>query len=310
MFSYDQSQTSGGRLLAISDLHVGHRANQDLLVRLRPTSPADWLIVAGDVAERLADITWALRLLRERFAQVIWVPGNHELWSTRGDPARLRGEERYLRLIEECRELGVITPEDEYPVWPGPAGPVIVAPLFLLYDYSFRPDGTTTRDEALARAYASGVVCTDEVLLRPDPYVGLEDWCHARVKATEHRLTGLDPRLPVVLVNHYPLVREPTRVLRYPEFALWCGTQRTANWHRRFNVIAVVYGHLHIRRTTWHDGVPFMEVSVGYPRERARQGDPTGPCQVLPYGDPEAARVVPRPAPLRNGDRPSRPRFG
>lgn len=68
-----------------------------------------------------------------------------------------------------------------------------------------------------------------------------------------------------MLVNHFPLVREPTRVLRHPEFALWCGTEATADWHTRFNARAVVYGHLHIPRTTWHDGVRFEEVSVGYP---------------------------------------------
>ena len=27
----------------------------------------------------------------------------------------------------------------------------------------------------------------------------------------------------------------------------------------------MVYGHLHIRGTTWLDGVPFQEVSLGYP---------------------------------------------
>ena len=106
-------------------------------------------------------------------------------------------------------------------------------------------------------------------------------------RVTEQRLAALEPGRPVVLVNHYPLVRRAdcgccgTR-----EFALWCGTQRTADWHRRFNAVAVVYGHLHIRRTTWHDGVPFMEVSVGYPREWRARGRPTGPCQVLPL--PEA----------------------
>ena len=60
-----------------------------------------------------------------------------------------------------------------------------------------------------------------------------------------------------MLVNHYPLVREPTRVLRYPQFAEWCGTTRTRDWHVRFNVAAVIYGHLHIPRTTWYDGVRF-----------------------------------------------------
>lgn len=272
-----------GRLLAVSDLHVSHRANRELLTRLWPSSPEDWLIVAGDVAERISDVAWALRLLTERFERVIWAPGNHELWTTRGDPVELRGERRYRALVEMCRLLGVITPEDQYPVWSGPGGPVTVAPLFLLYDYSFRPDGATTKGEALALAYQAGVVCTDEVLLHPDPYMSRDAWCKARVEETARRLAGLDQGLPVVLVNHYPLVREPTRVLRYPQFAQWCGTERTADWHRRFNAVAVVYGHLHIRRTTWHDGVRFMEVSIGYPREQAGIGISTALCDVLPH---------------------------
>jgi 3',5'-cyclic AMP phosphodiesterase CpdA len=272
-----------GKLLAISDLHVSYRQNRELLTGLRPGTSEDWLIVAGDVAERIVDVAWALGLLTERFERVIWAPGNHELWSTKADPVELRGENRYRALVEVCRTLGVITPEDPYPVWAGPGGPVTVAPLFLLYDYSFRPDGTTSKDEALALAYESGVVCTDEVLLHPDPYPSRDAWCEARVNQTERRLTGLDPGLPVVLVNHYPLIREPTRVLRYPQFAQWCGTERTAHWHRCFNVAAVVYGHLHIRRTTWHDGVPFMDVSLGYPGEQGDIGLSTALCLVLPH---------------------------
>jgi hypothetical protein len=79
-----------------------------------------------------------------------------------------------------------------------------------------------------------------------------------------------------VLVNHFPLVREPTRVLRYPEFAQWCGTDRTADWHLRYRAAVAVYGHLHIPRTTWYDGVRFEEVSVGYPREWSRRSTPPG----------------------------------
>jgi hypothetical protein len=48
----------------------------------------------------------------------------------------------------------------------------------------------------------------------------------------------------------------------------------------------VVYGHLHIPRTTYHDGVRFEEVSVGYPREQRRRGLPRGVLrQVLPFED-------------------------
>jgi hypothetical protein len=155
--------------------------------------------------------------------------------------------------------------------------------LFLLYDYSFLPPGTATKAEGLARAYETGVVCADEMMLHPDPYPSRAAWCEARLEMTERRLAALEPGRPTILVNHFPLIREPTRILRYPEFAQWCGTTRTADWHVRFNAMTVVYGHLHIPRTTWHDGVRFEEVSFGYPRERQHRGVTSCvPRQILP----------------------------
>ncbi|WP_327179028.1 metallophosphoesterase [Streptomyces sp. NBC_01335] len=263
-----------GNLLAISDLHVAHEENRRIVAGLRPETEEDWLLVAGDVGEMSEDIAWALGVLASNFAKVVWVPGNHELWTPPKDPLRLRGVERYDHLVELCRSLGIVTPEDPYPVWRGPRGPVTVAPLFLLYDYTFRTHPGLSREEALAAAHEAGVVCTDEYLLHPDPYESRHAWCEARVRLTEERLGALDPDVPLVLVNHYPLVRTPMDVLRYPEFALWCGTERTADWHRRFPVAAMVYGHLHIPRSTVYDGVPFEEVSVGYPREWKRPGHP------------------------------------
>lgn len=229
--------------------------------------------MAGDVAERTDTIEWALGTLSTRFATVVWAPGNHELWTLSTDPIPLRGEARYRYLVSMCQRLGVVTPEDPYPVWNGPDGPLVIAPLFLLYDYSFRPDGAATKAEALDVAYETGIVCSDEAVLYPDPYPSRDAWCHARVAATERRLAALPAGTRTVLVNHFPLIREPTRVLRYPEFAQWCGTDQTADWHRRFGAVTVVYGHLHIPGTTWHDGVRFEEVSFGYPEELTERPD-------------------------------------
>ncbi|NUP04351.1 MAG: metallophosphoesterase [Nonomuraea sp.] len=269
------------RLLGVSDLHVHHPENRAIVEGLRPGSDGDWLLVAGDVGELTTDIAWALRLLASRFAKVVWAPGNHELWTTARDPVRLRGEERYRHLVELCRELGVLTPEDPYPVWEGARGPVTIAPLFVLYDYTFRPEGAATKEEALRLAHEAGVVCTDEALLHPDPYPSRDAWCAARIELTEARLAARPGSLPTVLVNHYPLVREPTRILRHPEFAQWCGTERTAGWHLAYDAAAVVYGHLHIPRLTHHDGVPFMEVSLGYPREWQPRPNPPALPRVI-----------------------------
>ncbi len=277
------------RLLAVSDLHVRHRENRTVVEQLRPGTPADWLIVAGDVAEQTGHVEWALGVLRERFAEVIWVPGNHELWTRSKDPVPLRGEERYRHLVELCRGLGVHTPEDPFPVWDGPGGPAVVAPLFLLYDYTFLSRRPATPEEGLAAAYAAGVVCTDEHLLHPDPHPSRQAWCAQRVVESRRRLDALDPELPTVLVNHWPLTPLPTRVLRHPEFSIWCGTTASADWHVRYRARAVVYGHLHIPRVIFEDGVRFVEASLGYPREWKAREERFGisvsallPRQVLP----------------------------
>lgn len=281
----ERQETAQPRLFATSDLHVGYQENKEIVSGLRPEGPGDWLIVAGDVGEFAADIEWALGLLSERFAQVIWAPGNHELWTHgREQPqAQLRGVERYEYLLAMCRRFGVLTPEDPYPAWTGVGGPAVIVPMFLLYDYTFRPDGASTKEDGLQRAYEAGIVATDEKLLYPEPYPSREDWCAARIEATRARLDALPAGTRTVLVNHFPLVREPTRVLYYPEFAQWCGTVRTADWHVRYNALTVVYGHLHIPRTIWVDGVAHQEVSLGYPREWSRRSRPTViPRQVLP----------------------------
>lgn len=278
-----RSNGAGSRLLAISDLHVSHPENRAVVEQLRPGGDEDWLIVCGDVSESIADVEWALQLLSQRFAKVLWTPGNHELWSTPGEPVALRGEARYRHLIQICRERGVLTPEDPYPIWDGDEGPAVVAPLFVLYDYSFGRNIAATKEQALELAHRAGVVCSDEFLLHPDPYATRDAWCHARIVATEQRLAGCNGHAPIVMVNHFPLIEQPTRVLWHPEFAQWCGTTRTADWHVRFKAKAVVYGHLHIPRTTWHDGVRFEEVSLGYPREWHRRS-PSRPVlrQIMP----------------------------
>lgn len=250
-----------------------------------PSGDGDWLIVAGDVAEYFEDVVDTLATLARRFARVIWTPGNHELWTLPGDPCRLRGEDRYRALVDELRTVGITTPEDPFLTWNGDGGPVTVVPLFLLYDYSFLPPGARTVRDALEQAASAGVTCTDEFVLHPDPHPDRAAWCRQRLSSTRARLYALPVERRTLLVGHWPLVREPTDILYHPEFAPWCGTTATADWPRRFNAAAVVYGHLHVPRTMIVDGVPHVEASVGYPREwRDRRPTSIGLRRVFPTG--------------------------
>jgi 3',5'-cyclic AMP phosphodiesterase CpdA len=254
------------RLYAISDLHLGHRENREAFTGIG-SYPEDWLILGGDVGESLQHLELALEIATSRFARAIWVPGNHELWSYgAGEPS---GEEKYRALVDLCRRYDVLTPEDPYVRWEGEGGPSLLAPLFLLYDYSFRP-ADVSRERAIAWAAESGVSCADERFLSPRPYGGIEEWCIARCGETEARLDRETGSLPVVLINHFPLREDLVRLFRIPRFSLWCGTKRTEDWHLRFRAKVVVSGHLHVPSTDWIDGVRFEEVSLGYPRQRDR----------------------------------------
>ena len=133
------------KLLAISDLHLRYEKNQELLLRLTDHKE-DWLILAGDIGEGVSDLAFAFENLKKKFAKLIWVPGNHELWTMPDEPKGLRGVEKYRELVDFCRQQGVITPEDEYQKVRFGEKDYFIVPTFLLYDYSFRPDDLKFED--------------------------------------------------------------------------------------------------------------------------------------------------------------------
>jgi predicted phosphodiesterase len=279
------------RLLAISDLHVSHRANREALDRV-PPHPSDWLIVAGDVGERPEHLTATLDILTARFARVIWTPGNHDLWAPRTATDRTRGLARYEELLAICRRYGVVTPEDPFLVWPAEPDTFIV-PMFLLFDYSFRPANVPIED-AVRWARDRQVMSGDELMLDPAPYSSLAAWCAARCDLTEARLAGLPDTSRTILINHWPLRYDLARPPRVPEFSVWSGTTRTESWAERFRARRVISGHLHMRTTLWRGGIRFDEVSLGYPRDwRHDRGMAAYFRQVLPESGDDPHDFVP-----------------
>jgi 3',5'-cyclic AMP phosphodiesterase CpdA len=253
------------RLWAISDLHVGYDVNRAAVAAL-PPHPDDWLIVAGDTGETPAHLDFVLRTLRPRFGEVIWTVGNHDLWTPARAPEHSRGVAHYERLVGVCRRHDVRTPEDPYAIWPGEGPRTAIVPVFGLFDYSFRPDEVPL-DQAVAWAAAGGVRGADERLLGAHPFATCAEWCAARIDETEARLASIPEGTRIILVNHWPLRREHAVLPRIPRFSIWCGTRRTEEWHRRYAVDTVIYGHLHLRATHERDGVRFEEVSLGYPTQ-------------------------------------------
>jgi hypothetical protein len=279
------------RLLATSDIHISHRGNRAALDSIGHY-PDDWLIVAGDVGEKADHLRVALDVLTRRFARVIWTPGNHDLWCPAGATDRTRGLARYEELVAICGDRGVMTPEDPYVEFPGSRGTFIV-PMFLLFDYSFRPTDIEA-SRALPWARQAGVLSGDEWMIDPAPFRSIPEWCHARCESTVRRLDALPANSRTVLINHWPLRYDLARPPRIPHFSIWCGTMRTEDWGVRYRASAVVSGHLHMRTTLWRDRVRYEEVSLGYPRDwRHERGIDWYLREILPATSESARRFVP-----------------
>lgn len=253
------------KLYAISDLHLGYEYNRMAISQITPR-PNDWLLLAGDICETRKDLEFAFKSLADKFKQLVWVPGNHELWTLPKKDEPARGQDKYEQMVRVCNDYGVLTPEDPYPVVTFGTQTVRIVPLFLLYDYSFRP-ANVPLGEATAWAMESGIQCTDEHLLHVEPYKDVIAWCHARCKDAEMRLMACSDGIPTVLVNHFPLREDLVWLPMIPRFSIWCGTRLTEDWHTRFNAIVAVSGHLHIPSTKYRNETRFEEVSLGYPSQ-------------------------------------------
>jgi len=175
------------------------------------------------------------------------------------------GVARYDTLVELARGFGVVTPEDPYLLWPGSDRPCYIVPLFTLYDYTFRPDhvrqtGCCPGQRGMALSVVMSTFCT-RLPTRIVPHGAWHEW------RPPNAGWQVCPRnVETILISHFPLRRSHAVLPRVPRFVLGCGTRATENWPTRFRARAVIFGHLHIRRSFEEEGISFHEVSLGYPR--------------------------------------------
>ena len=90
------------KLWALSDLHLSHAPNREALGTL-PAHPDDWLLPAGDVTDGFRHLEWCFDTLNRNFGQLVWVPGNHELWTRSRGASVQRGAALYAKLVEIAR---------------------------------------------------------------------------------------------------------------------------------------------------------------------------------------------------------------
>jgi predicted phosphohydrolase len=252
------------RVFAISDLHTDFKENRLVVERLPDdTFTADTLIVAGDVADRLEVIEYTLALLRSKFRQVCYVPGNHELWVRDGAYDSL---EKLRRVLEACRRVGVETsPVEIDGLW--------VVPLLSWYEPAF--DGDDDRGAEELEGWADFYFCKWPA--------GVRDVCRHFLDMNEANIPR--PEGPVISFSHFLPRRDllpPREFLRFKSLPRVSGCAPLDGQIRRLKSVVHVFGHSHINTDRVIDGVRYVNNALRYPRERASA---TFPLKMVWGGD-------------------------
>jgi hypothetical protein len=265
------------RLAFTSDLHVDHHGDVvDHITRQAMAEAVEVLLVAGDVTPLLDRARRVLAHFRQYLPRVVYVPGNHDLWTSAGSPdSRTRYEET---LPELCAAVGV-----DYL----PAGPIVLGDVTLLgqtgwYDYSLRDPALDVPLAAYERGSLGQLSWSDKHFISwPD----LDDRGLTALMATRLR-ADLDaaPRdRPAWVVTHMLpfaelVVRRPLPWGFIGGFlgASVLGEEIVKAAAAGLEVTQVVSGHTHFRRSVTIEAggrsFPAETSPIGYPREIALGG--------------------------------------
>ena len=264
------------RIFAVSDLHVDLKQNRTWFEALSLFDYQDAaLILAGDLSDNLDRLQTTLAWACQKFAQVFFVPGNHELWVRSSEcPDSIA---KFWQVMQLCDALGVQTRPAQVGVSEATDG-VWIVPLFSWYvqpeeghDSLFVPkpgeDPTLQMwsDKYFTRWPSDGVRVADYFLQLNQAH--LTHPYDAPIITFSHFLPRRD------LIFSTPEERQAMGVSPHDphprfNFSRVAGCTGIEAQLRRIGSVIHVYGHQHRNRHRLINGVRYISHCLGYPRER------------------------------------------
>ena len=238
------------RLFALSDLHVDYEANFKWVRNLsRIDYRDDVLMVAGDVTHHQSQLAACLDTLVARCRNVLFVPGNHDLWVW-GEEREQTSLHKFARVVATVEASGAVMRPSWY-------GQTLIVPLLGWYDYSFGAPS-----EELRQMWMDYRACRwpeeFEVEDVAAHFAGLNrelaPAAASRVITFSHFLPRVDLVPAFVPARHRVL--DPV-----------LGSTRLERQLRQLGSTLHVYGHSHINRRVRLDGVTYVNNAFGYPSE-------------------------------------------
>ena len=272
------------KIYTMSDLHIDYKANLKHLLSLNdPLYKEAGLIVAGDATDSLEILEQLLSHFKTAFAEVYFVPGNHELWVQRSGESD--SVAKFWAIVELCRKLGVHTQpfkmeNDDDHLW--------VVPLFSWYtkpqeggDSLFEPKpvgvsptGEIIRDET-DDIWSDNYYCRWPDLGKHKSVVDFffaqnEERCARRYDAPVISFSHFLPRKGLMFpVRNW---RQWIKTFKDPmpqfNFTRVAGSTKIETQIRQLGSLLHIYGHQHRERWRKEDGVTYVSHCLGYPNER------------------------------------------
>lgn len=261
------------RIWGISDLHVDYAENFHAIEQW-----SDWdfqqdvLLLAGDLTDKLELLGRALAVCRRKFAQVVFVPGNHEMW-VKGPAPRMDSLAKWQAIRQLCRDEGIT--QNDFMV--SGKHPATVIPLLSWYEtaaekrgslYLKKGDKDETREMWMDFHLTQwpGITNVADYFLEQNAPVStvIGDVITLSHFLPRQELMFSSARVPPAGTT-YPADPHPTF-----NFSHVAGTRKIDEALRKHNSILHLYGHQHRNRAVMLDGVLYVSHCMGYPRERQR----------------------------------------
>jgi predicted phosphodiesterase len=237
------------RIFAISDIHVDYEVNARWLADLSTSDyRADILILAGDVSDSLERVRWALSILTARFRQVMYVPGNHDLWVIR--------DAKHYTSLDKFAQLCAVVEQSGASLQPRAFDQVLIVPLQGWYDYSFGPPS-----EELLASWMDYYACRWPAHFEMRDVAAHFEALNQPLPSREGMLISFSHFLP--RIDLMPSYIPRARRMLYPVL----GSVRLEEQLRAINSRIHVYGHSHVNRRIEIDAVTYINNAFGYPDE-------------------------------------------
>ena len=238
------------RVFALSDLHADYPENLQWILELSNVEyQQDVLVLAGDVTDNLQVLAQVFHALRTKFLEVMFVPGNHELWvQNDGVDCSL---EKFALIGKLCEAEGIR--QTAYV-----RGDVSIVPLYSWYDFSFgKPDRHLRRAwrDFKACAWPSDLPDSAAVnryfLAMNEPVLDIRNKTVISFSHFLPRIDVMPERIPLERRRVYPVLGSVNLGLQVKELQ--------PDIH--------IYGHSHVNQSIELESIRYVNNAFAYPNE-------------------------------------------